>query len=113
MRLSEPLAYPPRDRLPAMLCSGRPAWETRIVQRFVREHGSRFDPQRCTIRLRVAAPQTPPTPLRARFLRGAAGFGHGGAVLPVKLSVSNVRKRVRGAARQLRRGSSSTRSIRC
>jgi hypothetical protein len=50
------------------------------VQRFVREDGSRFDPQRGTIRLPVAAPQMPPTPLGARFLRGAAGFGHGGAV---------------------------------
>jgi hypothetical protein len=56
------------------------------VQRFVRERGSRFDPQRGTTWLPVMARRCRRPLLRARFQRGAAGFGHG-----------------RGAARQAER----------
>jgi Bacterial TniB protein len=42
VRLGELLAYPPRDRMPAMLFGFTGMGKTRIVQRFVREHGSRY-----------------------------------------------------------------------
>jgi hypothetical protein len=52
--------------------------KARIVQRFVREHGSRY---RSAARHHPVAggdPADAADPARARFLRGAAGFGHGG-----------------------------------
>ena len=73
--------------------------KTRIVQRFVREHGSHFDPQRGTTRLPVVALQMPPTPHERDFYEEVLVAMK--AVLPVKLSVSNLRQRVRVLARQL------------
>ena len=64
-RLGELLAYPPRHRMPALLLFGATGMgKTRIVHRFVREHGSRFDPQRGTTHVPVASglARSPPEP---------------------------------------------------
>ena len=100
VRMGELLAYPPRDRMPALLLFGATGMgKTRIVQRFLREHGSHFDPQRGTTRLPVVALQMPPTPHERDFYEEVLVAME--AVLPVKLSVSNLRQRVRVLARQL------------
>jgi DNA polymerase III delta prime subunit len=100
VRLGELLAYPPHDRMPALLLFGVPGMgKTRIVHRFLREHGSRFDPQRGTTHLPAVALQMPPTPHERDFYEELLVAME--AVLPVKLSLSNLRQRVRVLARQL------------
>jgi hypothetical protein len=45
-RLGELLDYPPHDRMPAMLLFGATGMgKTRLLQRFLREHGGSFDPR--------------------------------------------------------------------
>ena len=87
MRLGELLAYPPRDRMPAMLFGSTGMGKTRIVQR---EHGSRYRSAARHHPVAGGGPADAADPARARFLRGAAGLAME-AVLPVKLGVSNLR----------------------
>jgi DNA polymerase III delta prime subunit len=100
VRLGELLAYPPRDRMPALLLFGATGMgKTRIVHRFVREHGSRFEPQRGTTQLPVVALQMPPSPQERDFYEELL-TAMDAAVL-AKLSVGHLRQRVRVLARQL------------
>lgn len=100
VRLGELLAYPPHDRMPALLLFGAAGMgKTRIVQRFLREHGSRFDPQRGTTWVPVVALQMPPTPQERDFYEELLVAMD--AAVSVKLSVSHLRQRVRVLARQL------------
>jgi len=99
-RLGELLAYPPHDRMPAMLLFGATGMgKTRLLQRFLREHGGNFDPRCGATAQPVVSMQMPPTPHERDFYEELLVAM--GAAVPVKLSVSNLRQRVRVLARQL------------
>lgn len=99
-RWGELLAYPPHDRMPAMLLIGVSGMgKTHLVKRFLRGHGSRFDPRRGATAQPVVNLQMPPRPHERDFYEELLGAM--GAAVPAKLSVSNLRARVRVLARQL------------
>ncbi len=83
------------DFLPVATGMGK----TRIIQRFLRENDSHFDEVRGTTRLPVVALQMPPTPHERDFYEELLVTME--AVLPVGLSSTNLRQRVRILARQL------------
>jgi putative protein kinase ArgK-like GTPase of G3E family len=61
-RIAELLASPPRNRMPCLLLTGAPGMgKTHIIQKFVRDHPSEFDPVTGTTRIRVASMQMPPS----------------------------------------------------
>ena len=100
VRLGELLRYPPRHRMPALLLFGATGMgKTRIIERFLRENDSHFDEVRGTTRLPVVALQMPPTPHERDFYEELLVTME--AVLPVGLSSTNLRQRVRVLARQL------------
>jgi hypothetical protein len=99
-RWGELLAYPPHDRMPAMLLIGVSGMgKTHLVKRFRREHGSRFNPRRGATAQPVVDMQMPPRPHERGFYEELLGAL--GAAVPAKLSVSHLRARVRVLARQL------------
>jgi hypothetical protein len=99
-RLTDLLAYPPRDRMPCLLLFGATGMgKTRIVHKFLREHRSSFDERSGRSRLPVAAMQLPPTPSERDFYEEL--LISMGAVLPQYQSVSTLRHRTRVLARQL------------
>ena len=100
VRLGELLRYPPRHRMPALLLFGATGMgKTRIIERFLRENDSHFDEVRGTTRLPVVALQMPPTPHERDFYEELLVTME--AVLPMGLSSTNLRQRVRVLARQL------------
>ena len=61
--LADLIEYPPRDRMPSLVIYGTTGMgKTRIVQKFLRDHRSRFDARRGKTRLPVVAIQMPPAP---------------------------------------------------
>jgi hypothetical protein len=100
VRLNDLLHFPSRQRMPALLLFGATGMgKTRIIQRFLREHGSHFDEVRGTTRLPVATVQMPPTPRERDFYEELLVAM--GGLLPCGLSSTNLRQRVRVLARQL------------
>ena len=99
-RLADLLTYPPRDRMPALLIFGATGMgKTRIVQKFLRDHRSSFDEGTGVTRLPVAYVQMPPVPAEREFYEELlVGMQ---TVVPVGLSASTLRQRVRVLARQL------------
>jgi hypothetical protein len=73
--------------------------KTRIIERFLRENDSHFDEVRGTTRLPVVALQMPPTPHERDVYEELLVTME--AVLPVGLSSTSLRQRVRVMARQL------------
>jgi hypothetical protein len=79
-RLAGLLDYPPRDRMPCLLLFGATGMgKTRLVEKFLRDHRSRFDEITGLTRLPVACIQMPPFTKRTRFLRGTSGRAADGA----------------------------------
>jgi Cdc6-like AAA superfamily ATPase len=61
--LTDLIDYPPRDRMPSLVVYGATGMgKTRIVQKFLRDHRSRFDASRGKTRLPVVSIQMPPAP---------------------------------------------------
>ena len=61
--LADLIDDPPRDRMPCLVIYGITGMgKTRIVQKFLRDHRSRFDPSRGKTRLPVVSIQMPPAP---------------------------------------------------
>src|SRR5271166_13952 len=112
-RLVELLDYPPRDRMPCLLLFGATGMgKTHLIEKFLRDHRSRFDEFTGVTRLPVACIQMPPSPNERDFYEELlVGLR---TVLPAKLSVTAL-----ASARGCWPGSwrcvcwSSTRSIRC
>ena len=99
-RLADLLTYPPRDRMPALLMFGATGMgKTRIVQKFLRDNRSTFDEGTGVTRLPVAYVQMPPVPAEREFYEELlVGMQ---TTVPVGLSASALRHRVRILARQL------------
>ena len=86
--------------MPALLLFGATGMgKTRIIHRFLRENDSHFDEVRGSTRLPVVALQMPLTPHERDFYEELLVTIE--AVLPVGLSSTNLRQRVRILARQL------------
>jgi hypothetical protein len=86
--------------MPCLLLFGATGMgKTRLVEKFLRDHRSRFDEITGLTRLPVACIQMPPFTKRTRFLRGTSvGLR---TVLPAGLSGTTLRHRARVLARQL------------
>lgn len=99
-RLADLVDYPPRDRMPCLVIYGATGMgKTRIVQKFLRDHRSRFDEKLGKTRLPVVYIQMPPAPherdLYEEILAGLGGiFTH-------RISVTTLRHRIRILARQM------------
>ena len=98
--LADLIDYPPRDRMPSLVIYGTTGMgKTRIVQKFLRNHRSRFDAARGKTRLPVVSIQMPPAPgpadLYEEILIGMGGiFAH-------RTTASTLRHRIRILAHQL------------
>ena len=98
--LAELIDYPARDRMPSLVIYGATGMgKTRIVQKFLREHRSRFDATSGKTRLPVVSIQMPPAPtphgLYEEILIGMGGiFSH-------RTSASALRYRIRTLAHQM------------
>jgi hypothetical protein len=99
-RLAALLDYPPRDRMPCLLLFGATGMgKTRLVEKFLRDHRSRFDEITGLTRLPVACIQMPPSPKERDFYEELlVGLR---TVLPAGLSGTTLRHRARVLARQL------------
>jgi hypothetical protein len=98
--LADLIDYPPRDRMPSLAIFGTTGMgKTRVVQKFLREHRSRFDATRGKTRLPVVSIQMPPAPtpldLYEEILIGMGG------VFSQRTSASTLRHRIRTLAHQL------------
>ena len=61
--LADLIDYPPRDRMPSLVIYGATGMgKTRIVQKFLRDHRSRFDTTTGRTRMPVVSIQMPPAP---------------------------------------------------
>ena len=99
-RLADLLTYPPRDRMPALLIFGDTGMgKTRIVQKFLRDHRLTFDEGTGVTRLPVACVQMPPVPAERELYEELLVAMQ--TVVPIGLSASTLRQRVRVLARQL------------
>jgi hypothetical protein len=99
-RLADLVDYPPRDRMPCLVLYGVTGMgKTRIIQKFLRDHKSRFDEKHGRTRLPVVSIQMPPTPdersLYEEILAGMGGIFTDGS------GVTTLRHRIRLLARQL------------
>jgi len=100
MRLSELLAYPPRDRMPCLLLFGGTGMgKTHILQKFLRDHRSSFDEATGRTRLPIAYVQMPPEPHQKDFYEEL--LINLGTVVHSDLRVTALRHRTRTLARQL------------
>ena len=98
--LADLVDYPPRDRMPSLVIYGATGMgKTRIVQKFLRDHRSRFDEKLGKTRLPVVSIQMPPSPL-PRDLYEEILIGMGG-VFSQHTGPSTLRHRIRVLARQL------------
>jgi hypothetical protein len=99
-RLAELLVYPPRERMPCLLLFGATGMgKTHLIEKFLRDHRSRFDEFTGVTRLPVACVQMPPSPNERDFYEELlVGLR---TVLPNGLSVTALRHRTRVLARQL------------
>jgi hypothetical protein len=98
--LTDLIDYPPRDRMPSLAIFGTTVMgKTRVVQKFLREHRSRFDATRGKTRRPVISIQMPPAPtpldLYEEILIGMGG------IFSQRTSASTLRHRIRTLAHQL------------
>src|ERR1700677_706360 len=99
-RLMDLVDYPPRDRMPCLVIYGSTGMgKTRIIQKVLRDNRTHFDKKLGRTRLPVVSIQMPPSPnerdLYEEILAAMGGiFTHG-------TSVTTLRHRIRGLARQL------------
>src|SRR5260370_42479967 len=86
--------------MPCLLLFGATGMgKTHLIEKFLRDHRSRFDEFTGVTRLPVACIQMPPSPNERDFYEELlVGLR---AVLPAKLSVTALRERARVLARQL------------
>jgi hypothetical protein len=99
-RLTDLLHYPPRERMPCLLLFGATGMgKTHLVEKFLRDHRSRFDERTGVTRLPVAAIQMPPSPNERDFYEELLVALR--TVLPAGLSVTTLRRRARILSRQL------------
>jgi hypothetical protein len=99
-RLADLVDYPPRDRMPSLVIYGATGMgKTRIIQKFLREHRSRFDETRGKTRQPVVSIQMPPSPI-PRDLYEEILISMGG-VFSQGTGVTTLRHRIRVLARQL------------
>jgi hypothetical protein len=67
-RLAELLVYPPRERMPCLLLFGATGMgKTHLIEKFLRDHRSRFDEFTGVTRLPVACVKMPPSPNERDF----------------------------------------------
>lgn len=98
--LADLIDYPPRDRMPSLVIYGTTGMgKTRIVQKFLRDHRSRFDPSRGKTRLPVVSIQMPPAPAPADLYEEIL-IGMGG-IFAHRTTASTLRHRIRILAHQL------------
>ena len=99
-RLADLIAYPPRDRMPCLVIYGGTGMgKTRVVQKFLRDNRAHFDKKLGRTRIPVISIQMPPAPVE-RDLYEEILVGIGG-VFSYGTSVTTLRHRIRGLARQL------------
>ena len=68
VRMSELLAYPPRDRMPCLLLYGATGMgKTKILRKFLRDHSTTFDNRLGITSARAVAMQMPPDPDEKSF----------------------------------------------
>lgn len=98
--LTDLIDYPPRDRMPSLVVYGATGMgKTRIVQKFLRDHRSRFDASRGKTRLPVVSIQMPPAPT-PQDLYEEILIGMGG-IFSQRTTASALRYRIRTLAHQL------------
>jgi Bacterial TniB protein len=99
-RLDDLLDYPPRDRMPCLALYGATGMgKTRIIQKFLRDHRSRFDERNGKTRMPVVLIQMPPAPTE-RDLYEELLIGMGG-IFPDGTSATSLRLRIRTLGPQL------------
>lgn len=70
-RMSELLAYPPHDRMPALLIYGGAGMgKTKILRKFTRDYPAAFDDSVGITHMRVIHMQMPPEPDEKSFYEG-------------------------------------------
>lgn len=98
--LADLIDYPPRDRMPSLVIYGATGMgKTRIVQKFLRDHRSRFDSTTGRTRMPVVSIQMPPAPT-PQDLYEEILIGMGG-IFSQRTSASALRQRIRVLAHQL------------
>ena len=72
-RMSELLAYPPHDRMPALLIYGGTGMgKTKILRKFIRDYPAAFDDSVGITHMRVIHMQMPPEPDEKSFYEGCS-----------------------------------------
>ena len=99
-RLVDLVDFPPRDRMPCLALYGLTGMgKTRVIQKFLRDHRSRFEQRHGRTRQPVVAIQMPPTPterdLYEEILPAMSGIMADGT------GITTLRHRIRTLARQL------------
>lgn len=99
-RLAGLLAYPARDRMPAVLITGAPGMgKTKLARKFERDNQRKFDERTGISHMPVVIMQMPPEPNEKDFYEEFLTAL--GAPVPFGVSVSALRHRVRMFTRQL------------